>query len=81
MILFTRKAFTRRAGVAAVVCSLTAFPRYAADDHPADEVVVTATRLEQPLSQVIGAASVITRDDIERRQVHSVQDLLRAKRA
>jgi vitamin B12 transporter len=79
MSLFTGKAFTRRAGVAAVVSSLICFPAMAADDHPADEVVVTATRLEQPLSQVIGAASVITRADIERRQVHSVQDLLRGE--
>ena len=79
MSLSTGKASTRHASVAAVVSSLFCFPAFAADDHPADEVVVTATRLEQPLSQVIGAASVITRADIERRQVHSVQDLLRGE--
>ena len=46
-------------------------------DVGAEEVIVTATRVEQPLDQVIGATTVITRPDIERRLVQSTQDLLR----
>lgn len=45
----------------------------------ADEVVVTAARLQQPLTQVIGGVSVITRQDIEDRLVQSTQDLLRGE--
>lgn len=41
-----------------------------------EQVVATATRIEQPISQVIGSVTVITREEIERRQVHSLQDLL-----
>lgn len=44
-----------------------------------DALVVTATRVEQPVSEVIGAVSVITRSDIERRGARSVQDLLRGE--
>ncbi|MGH8175126.1 MAG: TonB-dependent receptor domain-containing protein [Steroidobacter sp.] len=77
MSSFTRIGFTRRASVAAAVSSILAFPSFAADRLAADEIVVTAARLEQPLSHVIGSTSVITREDIQRRQVHSVQDLLR----
>ncbi len=44
-----------------------------------DQVVVTASRLHEPIDDVIGSVSVITREDIERRQVQSVQDLLRGE--
>jgi len=44
-----------------------------------EEVVITATRVEQPISRVIGAVTVITRADIERRQPQSLQDLLRGE--
>lgn len=44
-----------------------------------EQVVVTATRIEQPISQVIGSVTVITREEIERRQVRSLQDLLRGE--
>jgi vitamin B12 transporter len=44
-----------------------------------DPVVVTAARLSEPLSDVIGSVSVITRADIQRRQVQSMQDLLRGE--
>ncbi|MFO7304711.1 MAG: TonB-dependent receptor [Gammaproteobacteria bacterium] len=43
------------------------------------DVVVTATRIEQPVTDVIGAVSVITRRDIENRAAQSVQDLLRGE--
>lgn len=76
---FKQIALIRRASVAAAVSSLVSLQVIAADDHSADEVVVTAARFEQPLSRVIGATSVITREDIQRRQVQSVQDLLRGE--
>ena len=44
-----------------------------------DEVVVTASRTEQPISEVIGSVTVITREQIEQRQVQSLQDLLRGE--
>lgn len=73
--------FVRHARVAAS-CSfifLFSIRAGAAEDPAADEVVVTAARLEQPLSRVIGATTVITREDIERRQAQSVQELLRGE--
>jgi vitamin B12 transporter len=50
-----------------------------ADIARGDELVVTATRVEQRASEVIGSVSVITRADIERRAVQSLQDLLRGE--
>ncbi len=72
-------SFIRGASVAASIGTiLFVTVAEAADSRPqADEVVVTAARIEQPLSRVIGAAAVITREDIEGRQAHSVQELLR----
>jgi vitamin B12 transporter len=43
-----------------------------------DPVIVTATRVPQPVSQAVVDASVFTREDIERRGPGSVADLLRA---
>jgi vitamin B12 transporter len=51
----------------------------AGEEPSRESLVVTATRVEQPLSEVIGAVSIITRTDIERRGAHSVQDLLRGE--
>jgi vitamin B12 transporter len=45
----------------------------------AEAVVVTAARVAQPLSEVIGSVSVITRQDIEDRAVQSLPDLLRGE--
>ena len=42
----------------------------------ADDIVVTATGVAQPADQVGQAITVITREDIERRQTVSVSDLL-----
>lgn len=73
-------SFVRRASIAAAVASIlpTSIAK-AADKLSADEIVVTAARIEQPISRVIGSTSVITRQDIERRQAHSVQELLRGE--
>ncbi|QCB43861.1 TonB-dependent receptor [Sphingomonas sp. PAMC26645] len=55
-----------------------ASPAYAQDipDPDAPEVVVTATRAAQPLSEIGQAVTVIDRAEIERRQTTVVSDLL-----
>lgn len=75
-------SFVLRARVAAVLgvagyVSLFIAPVLAEDDS--GQVVVTANRVEQPVSDVIGSVTVITREEIERRQVQSLPDLLRGE--
>ncbi len=60
-----------------VAASTFASPAFAADQL--EEVVVTASRTEQPISEVIGSVTVITRDEIEKRQAQSLQELLRGE--
>jgi vitamin B12 transporter len=45
-------------------------------DLDLDPVVVTATRAPEPVAETLSSVSIITRDDIERLQPHSVQELL-----
>jgi vitamin B12 transporter len=45
-------------------------------DLDLDPVIVTATRTAEPADQTLASVTVITRDDIERLQPHSVQELL-----
>lgn len=45
-------------------------------DHTFDEIVVTATRSATPLSEVPASVSVITKEDIERRNIQSVDTAL-----
>jgi vitamin B12 transporter len=71
--------FLRQGAVCAAVSSFLVSICSAAGEERSEAVVVTATRVEQPLSDVIGAVSVITRKDIERRAVQSTQDLLRGE--
>ncbi len=65
------------AAVAALSC-VAATAAVAADDL-LEAVVVTASRIEQPISEVIGSVTVITREQIEQRQAQSLQDLLRGE--
>jgi vitamin B12 transporter len=44
-----------------------------------DPVVISASRVEQPLSQVLPSVSVITREDIDRAQVTTLADLLQGE--
>jgi vitamin B12 transporter len=44
-----------------------------------DPVVVSATRIEQKLSDVIPSASVITREEIERSQAATLVDLIQGQ--
>ena len=50
---------------------------HAADDHELDTIIVTATRTARTADDSLASVSVITRQDIERSQAQSVQDLLR----
>lgn len=42
-------------------------------------VVISATRVEQPLSEVLASMSVVTREDIEKSQAPSLADLLQGE--
>ena len=56
------------AGLGPIVC--------AASDMDLDPIVVTATRMAEPADQTLASVTVITREDIERLQPHSVAELL-----
>ncbi|MGD9841529.1 MAG: TonB-dependent receptor [Steroidobacteraceae bacterium] len=71
----------RISAAAAALSCLSATQVLAADELEAklESVVVTATRTAQPISEVIGSVTVITREQIEQRQAQSLQDLLRGE--
>jgi len=70
----------RLSAAAVAVSCLSVSQTFAADtDNQLEQVVVTASRVEQSVSDVIGSVTVITREEIERRNVQSVQDLLRGE--
>jgi vitamin B12 transporter len=63
--------------LAAFLCALS--PLAQADtDVSLDEIVVTATRLEQPLKQTLSTTSVITQEDIKNSQATDVLTILRS---
>ena len=67
---------------AALACSFIFTTGYALADDSAlalPQVMVTATRVEQPLADVLSSVSVITRADIERSQAQSLADLLQGE--
>jgi vitamin B12 transporter len=63
------------ASLALILCVTAAAQ---ADATPAEQMVVTAARSPLSLSQVGSATTVISREDIERRQLRYVTDLLRS---
>jgi vitamin B12 transporter len=65
------------AALAAIGVSFVVPQVFAADD-PMDQVIVTGARTPISAADVGSAVTVITRDDIERRQVRYVTELLRA---
>jgi vitamin B12 transporter len=65
------------AALAAIGASFVAPTTFAADDAM-DQVIVTGARTPISAADVGSAVTVITRDDIERRQVRYVTELLRA---
>lgn len=51
---------------------------FAADEPVGTEVVVTATRIETPRREIASSVTVVTADEIERKQQKSVSEVLRA---
>lgn len=49
----------------------------AAQEQTLPDTVVTATRIETPIEQVGSSVTLITADELERRQIHVVSDVLR----
>ena len=67
----------RRSGVGACACAAPApAPAPAAAPHARPDVIVTASRLEQPLDESLASVTVIRRADIERAQARTVEELL-----
>jgi len=65
--------------LAAIGASIITFPVFAAsDDDSLDQIIVTGARTPVSINSVGSAVTVITRDDIERRQARYVSDLLRS---
>ena len=64
--------------LAAVGASLLVSPVFATDDGDAfDQIIVTGARAPISIGDMGSAVTVISRDDIERRQVRYVSELLR----
>lgn len=62
--------------LAACLGGMACAPVQAQDTHAADEIVVTATRTAQTADETLAAVTVITRQDIERRQAQSLPEAL-----
>lgn len=64
--------------VAAVVLPLCCCPLYASDQATElDQIIVTATRTARTADETLASVTVITREEIDRRQATSVQEVLR----
>lgn len=62
---------------AAILCAASPLSCVAADDVP-DEIVVTATRIAQPLKQSLSSTTVITQQEIRASQAADVPSILRS---
>ncbi len=58
-----------------LACPAVVFANQATENL--DSVIITATRTAQTADETLASTTVITRQDIERQQAHSIQDLLR----
>ena len=56
--------------------SVTAFSGWAQDSNP-DNVVVTANRFQQPVGTVLAPTDVVTREEIDRWQAKTLNDVMR----
>lgn len=75
---FNRKFQMKKQQIlAALLCALSPLAQ-AETDVNMDEVVVTATRLEQPLKQTLSSTTVITQEDIKNSQAADVPSILRS---
>jgi len=77
MSIRTHLASRRAPALALLGCATAALSAaHAVEINP---VVITAARIEQPLSQVLPAVSVLTRQDIDKSQALTLADLLRGE--
>jgi vitamin B12 transporter len=68
---------TLRSRVLLALALASAVPALASEsDNDLESVIVTATRTPEPADQSLASVTVITRDDIDRLQPHSVEELL-----
>lgn len=75
-----KNSFIRTRGFAPALSVLvTALLGGQAHSIELNPVVISATRLEQPLSEVLASVSVITRQDIDKSQAPSLADLLQGE--
>ncbi|MCP3736442.1 TonB-dependent receptor [Sphingomonas sp. RP10(2022)] len=72
----TRRRLATGALTLATLFAAPAYAQIAPAPDGEDEIVVTANRVAQPASEVGQAVTVVTRDEIDRRQTVSVADLL-----
>lgn len=63
--------------LAAILSALSPFAS-AADNEIPGEIVVTATRIEQPLNKTLSSTTVITKEDIKNSQATDVATILRS---
>ena len=69
--------FRRMVAALCAAAPLCAFAQHdVADIAAPDSVIVTASRIEEPLAATVASVTVISRADIERLQPHSVLELL-----
>ena len=73
------RALARFSAPALSVLSLAVAASVQAQSIEINPVVVSASRMEQPLSQVLSSVSVITRHDIEKSQAASLADLIQGE--
>ena len=73
------RAFARVSAPALSVLSLAVAASVQAQGIEVNPVVVSATRMEQPLSDVLSSVSVITRVDIDKSQASTLADLLQGE--
>jgi vitamin B12 transporter len=78
-IRLSARAFARASAPALSVLSLAVAASVQAQSIEVNPVVVSATRMEQPLSEVLSSVSVITRQDIDKAQAATLADLLQGE--
>ena len=79
MVLLIMKKFTYARSLAAVLSVGSVTTTLMAQSLEINPVVVSATRLEQPLSEVLSSVSVITRADIDKAQATTLAELLQGE--
>ena len=77
--IFAVRAAALPVALACSFISTTEFAHANAGALALPQVMVTATRVEQPLADVLSSVSAITRADIERSQAQSLADLLQGE--